>query len=116
MSDPTILQRLSTALLAASHARQLVADHKDDTTRVQLRAGRLLVVRNRGATGTRGDGVTAVYSRPGDGTFDLGEMLATDRFDVTASDGENTWTPEGSPSPTFNDAELVVHLLDRPLR
>lgn len=113
MSDRSILERLASAIEASARSKgRLYVGAPDGKPTVDLGGNRRLVVRDRGATATRGDGVTAVVSSVGDGVFDPGQTEQVGRFDVRVVDGTNVWTAEGATAPTFSNAELADHLLD----
>lgn len=69
-----------------------------------------LVVRDR--AGLQGiDGITAVKSKIGDGTFSHGNTLDTVSFDVTVASDTNVWTLEGEAEPTYTDDSLANYIL-----
>jgi hypothetical protein len=106
------LELLAQAVEAVAKSRGLASSRTPNgDVQVELGNQRRLVVRDRGTPAYRGEGVTVVVSRVGDGTFDLGETLSTRAFDVDTSSGVNVWRPENQSVPTYSDPGLAEDLI-----
>ena len=103
------MQRVPQGLIDAlqSNAQAAFTSDANGNPQVDIEGVRL-VVRDRGHVDGETVGVTAVISIPGDGTFNLGKALRSDKF--TLSNG--SWTPESQNSPVWTDSSLAAHLLD----
>lgn len=107
------LEPLAVAVELEAGGRGMpVSRNASGDVQVELGNHRRVVVRDRLSSAHRGEGVTVVVSRVGDGTFDQGATLRTAAFDLDASSGSNVWRPEGQSSPVLSDAEMARHLLD----
>jgi hypothetical protein len=116
MPDRSFLASFTKALeeQAADLGLQPV-DKFDKNPHIVRQRGDHLVVRDRGASFSRGDGITAVFSWRGDELFNPSKTLLTLHFDVEVVDGKNVWREEGSAFPTYADGELARALLNRPI-
>lgn len=112
MKNPN-LEPLAQAVEREAQSRGLPASRNaEGDVQVELDNHRRLVVRDRLSSAHRGEGVTVVVSRVGDGTFDPGATLSTAAFDLDSTSGSRVWRPENLSHPTFSDPDLAHHLLD----